>query len=496
VAESLYMAGWISYPRVDNTVYPPSLELDVILKTLSDVPVYHEYAQKLLKGGPLTPTRGSKETTDHPPIHPTGAADPEKLDAQAWRMYNLVARRFMATLSKPAVLESTRVDIDVAGEGFVVRGDVVITPGYRAIYPYGLKKDEVLPVLAEGETVGFLGAEMEDKQTQPPSRYSQGKLIQEMERLGLGTKATRHDIIQGLYDRKYVVNDPVEPTNKGTSVIEALSEYAERITTPAMTAELEAEMDNIANAKAKREDVVQHSRDLLGATVAALLPIAREVGERLKQASDEDAILGKCPKSGHDLSIKYSPKTRSHFVGCTGYPECDVTFPLPKQAKFQAVPEPCPTCGTPQVKIMQFKQRPKVICLDPKCETRREPEVVVGECPSGDGGKLIVRRSASTLKRFVRCTNYENCGVSYPLPQSGEIEPTPELCDCGTPKVIVHTRKGPWKICVNPECPLKVEDKSAVEAGRSAKPSPAKAKRTTAARKGAATKAKRKAAGS
>jgi DNA topoisomerase-1 len=504
VAESLYMSGWISYPRVDNTVYPPSLDLVAIVKTLAEVPAYHEYAASLLKA-PLQPTRGPKETTDHPPIHPTGAPDPEKLDGQAWRLYNLVARRFMATLSQPAILESTRVDIDVAGEPFVAHGDVVVVPGYRAIYPYGLRKEEHLPALADGQRVDFLGADLEEKQTQPPARYSQGKLIQEMEKLGLGTKATRHDIIQGLYDRKYVVNDPMEPTCKGESVIEALTTYAERITTPAMTSELEQEMDAIAQAKANREQVVQHSRDLLGSAVALLMPIAREVGEKLKRASDEDAVLGTCPRAEQDghpaehrLMIKYSPKTKSHFVGCTGYPECDLTFPLPRQAKFLAVDQACPECGKPQVKIVQFKQRPKVICLDPACPTRREPEVIIGKCPSGDEGDLVVRRSPSTLKRYVRCTNYENCGVSYPLPQSGEIEPTDEKCECGengTPKIIVHTRRGPWKICINPECHLKEGDKSAVEEGRSPKAvPPAKAKRQTAARKAAATR-KKKAAG-
>jgi DNA topoisomerase I len=502
VAESLYMDGLISYPRVDNTVYPPSLELKAILSALAGVAAYRETANALLAKGTLTATRGSKEATDHPPIHPTGAADPEKLKPEAWKLYNLVSRRFMATLSAPAVVEATKVRIDVAGEPFVARGEVLVVPGFRGIYPYGMKKEEQLPALAEGDTPAFLGVAgdgPEEKQTQPPSRFSQGKMIQEMEKLGLGTKATRHNILQTLYDRKYVTGDPMEPTCQGRSVIEALEEFAGRITSPEMTHQLEEEMDSIAEAHAQRETVVGHSRSLLEEIMRVLLAKTSEVGEKLKVAADEDSKLGKCPKSGHDLMIKYSPKTRSHFVGCSGYPDCDVTFPLPK-ARYESVPEPCPTCGTPQVKIMQFKQRPRVICLDPACPTRYEPEVIVGKCPSGDGGDLVVRRSPSSLKRYVRCTNYDECGVSYPLPQNGDIEPTDETCECGehgTPKIIVHTRKGPWKICINPECPLKVGDKSAVENGRSGKPwSPAAGKRRAGARKGApAKRASRKAGG-
>lgn len=456
VAESLYMSGYISYPRVDNTVYPPSLDLKGILRSLTEVPFYREYASALLAKGPLHATRGQKEATDHPPIHPTGAADPDALEPQAWKLYNLVARRFMATLSDPAKVEGTRVDLLVAGERFVARGDVIVSPGFRAIYPYGLRKEERLPPMEAGETVGFLGAEMQGKQTQPPARYSQGSLIQEMEKLGLGTKATRHDIIQTLYDRKYVNNDPMEPTHKGRSVIEALSAYAGEITSADMTVALEAKMTDVANGRATLDEVVRLSQDDLAQVLMELMPRVDEVAEKLKGALDEDAKVGKCPQSGHDLLIKYSPKNRSYFVGCAGYPDCPVTYPLPKNAKYQAVDDLCPECGSPQVRIIQFKKRPRVMCLSTDCSTKRGPSIVIAEggCPSGDGGDLIVQYSA-VGSRYVRCTNYENCKTSYPLPQQGEIEPTGATCECGAPKVTIHTKKGPWTICIDPQCPLK-----------------------------------------
>jgi DNA topoisomerase-1 len=466
IAESLYMSGYMSYPRVDNTVYPPSLDLRGILKTLSDVPFYHEHAQRLLAKGALQPTKGSKESTDHPPIHPTGAPDPDKLEPRAWKLYNLVARRFMATLSDAAIVESTKVTLDVAGEPFRTKGDVVVSPGFRAIYPYGLRKDENLPTLTEGDEVEFRGAEMEGKQTQPPARYSQGKLIQEMEKLGLGTKATRHDAIQTLYDRKYVQNDPIEPTNKGRTVIDALSTYAVEITTPEMTGSLEREMDAIANGRSSLPVVVGHSQNALATVVDELLGNVEAIAELLKGAIDEDAKVGKCPESGHDLLIKYSPRNRNYFVGCSGYPDCAVTYPLPKNAKYQAVDELCEVCGTPQVRIIQFKKRPRVMCLNPTCPTKKGPEIMVapGGCPTC-GGDLKVAYS-QVGSRYVRCTNYEECKTAYPLPQQGEIEPTEERCECGAPKVIVHTRKGPWKICVDPDCPLKPERSRGARGGK------------------------------
>ena len=76
----------------------------------------------------------------------------------------------------------------------------------------------------------------------------------------------------------------------------------------------------------------------------------------------------------------------------------------------------------------------------------------------GPPGRPKVIRSPRTLKRFVRCTNYDQCGVSYPLPQRGEIEPTGEVCEpCGSPKIVVQTGRGPWRICVDPDCPSKAE---------------------------------------
>ena len=72
-----------------------------------------------------------------------------------YKLYNLIARRFMATLSEPAVIEGTKVTLEVNGEPFAAKGDVLVKPGFRAIYPYGLKKDEQLPALEEGEMLDF-----------------------------------------------------------------------------------------------------------------------------------------------------------------------------------------------------------------------------------------------------------------------------------------------------------------------------------------------------
>ena len=249
----------------------------------------------------------------------------------------------------------------------------------------------------------FGGATKTHKQTEPPARYSQGKLIQEMEKLGLGTKSTRHSIIERLYTVKYVQNDPIEPSQLGIAVIDALDKFAPHITSSAMTANLEEEMSQIAAGDSKKVQVVRHSRDLLAQELENLLPHQEEVRDALADAVAADAYVGPCPKCGKDLQLRSSQKTRSMFIGCAGWPDCDVTYPLPK-GKIEALEEKCPTCGMPQIKVTAFRSKPRVLCIDPECETNKEPDLVVGTCPTcaeqGKEAKLIAHKNPRTLGRL------------------------------------------------------------------------------------------------
>ena len=472
LAESLYMDGLISYPRVDNTVYPSSLDLKDCVRTISKVPQYAPTCKALLSQPKLTATRGKQETTDHPPIYPTGAADPDKLQPAAWKLYNLIARRFLATLMGPATIEGTKVTFDVNGEPFQASGNVLANPGFLSIYPYGLKKDDQLPELHEGDVCDVRKMDLLAKQTEPPARYSQGKLIQEMEKRGLGTKSTRASIIDTLYQRKYLKNDPCEPSQLGMAIIDALNTYAPRITTPEMTSELEDDMTKVAEGTDTQTQVVTHSRALLAGMMDGLIEHTEDLSEAIADAVTADAKIGVCPKCGRDLVVKTSAKTRGSFAGCMGWPDCDVTYPLP-QGRIEALEGEaavCPDCGAPRIKVQPFRQKAYETCINPACPTNREPDVEVGVChacaEAGRTGKLIAHKSERTGKRFIRCTNYDDCGTSYPLPQRGKLEATGEECpDCGAPMVIVTTARGPWKLCPNMDCPGR-EKKAAAGRGR------------------------------
>ena len=491
LAESLYMDGLISYPRVDNTVYPRSLDLRATVKTLSAVPQYAPTCSKILGAEKITATRGKQETTDHPPIYPTAAADPSKLQPAEWKLYNLIARRFLATLMGPATIEGTKLLFDVEGEPFQATGSVLAVPGFREIYPFGLKKDDQLPRLEVGEILDVLKMQLDAKQTEPPARYSQGRLIQEMERRGLGTKSTRASIIQRLYDVKYLKNDPAEPSQLGMAVIDALTKYAPHVTSPDMTAELEDDMTKVSEGVETQDQVVTHSRALLAGMMDELIEHKDDLGEAIADAVTADAKVGVCPKCGKDLVMKNSAKTRGSFIGCMGWPDCDVTYPVPTRVKVIPIEGEggiCPECGAPRIKCQPFRQKAFEQCVNPACPTNVEPDVVVGQCKvcadAGRQGELVAHKSERTGKRFIRCTNFDDCGTSYPLPQRGELRATGEICEhCGAPIVEVVTQRGPWRICVNMDCPSKVKEETKPSRGKPRARSGARGRKTTRSRK-------------
>ncbi len=371
LAEDLYTDGYISYPRTDNTVYPRSLDLREVLGFLKRVEGVGQHAEKLLAKDKLSPTRGKKETTDHPPIYPTGYASKKALRDDQWKIYQLVVRRFLATLMGPAKTLRTTLRFDSGGETLTTGGTVVTEEGWLGAYPYSRRADEEIPNLSEGEVVKVVSAEVLAKETQPPGRYGAGRLINVMEDLGLGTKATRPNIIQNLYDRGYVHDDPLIPTEKGIKVAQALTDFASEIASHEMTAELEKSMDAISEGKISKENVVDESRDVLRRVYEHLQNSETEFADIVWEGIRTDETLGKCPVSGHDLIIRRNRKSRKRFVGCSGYPDCTVTYPLPQRGEIIPLGTTCDACGSPEIKVLGGR-RPWITCINMDCPKKQE----------------------------------------------------------------------------------------------------------------------------
>src|ERR687894_375286 len=396
LAEDLYTDGYISYPRTDNTVYPRSLDLREVLGYLKRVDGVEAHTESLLGAGKLSPTRGKKETTDHPPIYPTGYASRKALREDRWKIYQLVVRRFLATFSGPARTLRTTLRFDSGGETLVTGGTVVTEEGWLGVYPYSRRADEEVPNLSEGDVLQVVGKEILSKETQPPGRYGAGRLINVMEDLGLGTKATRPNIIQNLYDRGYVHDDPLVPTEKGMAVAQALTDFASEIASHEMTAELERSMDEISEGRISKASVVDSSRDVLRRVYDHLQDSETEFADIVWEGIRTDETIGKCPESGHDLIIRRNRKSRKRFVGCTGYPDCHVTYPLPQRGEILPLGTRCDACGSPEIKVLGGK-RPWVTCINMDCPKKQEKREAAEKAK--EGGEDSSTQSAQELQK-------------------------------------------------------------------------------------------------
>ena len=454
VAEELYTAGYVTYPRTDNTVYPDDLDPEALLESFVGHPPFGEDAEGLLDGA-VEPTSGDEETTDHPPIHPTGEVPGrQELSDDEWTVYELVVRRFLATVADPAEWEHLKVIADADDRLLKANGKRLVEAGYHDVYPYGSATENHVPAVEEGDVLGVDEARLEAKQTQPPRRRGQSRLIEEMADRGLGTKSTRHHTLEKLYDRGYIESDPPRPTRLARAVVEAAEQFADRVVDEEMTAQLEADMQAIADGEADLEEVTGESREMLRRIFEELHDSREAVGDHLRESMKADRTLGPCPDCGDDLLVRQS-RRGSYFVGCDGFPDCEYTLPLPSNGEPTALEERCDDHGLRRVKMLAGRSTFVHGC--PRCEAEAADEAddrVIGACPDcgdDDDGELAVKRLRSG-SRLVGCTRYPDCEYSLPLPRRGEIEVVEETCaDHDLPHLhVVDDGDDPWEL----GCPI------------------------------------------
>ncbi|WP_338727616.1 DNA topoisomerase I [Haladaptatus sp. DJG-WS-42] len=454
IAEDLYTSGFITYPRTDNTVYPNDLDVRDLLETFQNHRTFGEDAKSLLEVEDIEPTRGDSETTDHPPIHPTGEIPtPTEISEAEWEVYELVVRRFFATCADPAKWEHLRVVAEAEGLSLKANGKRLLEPGYHAVYPYYSTNENFVPDVDKGEELAVSNVRNDYKQTQPPRRYGQSRLIETMEKMGIGTKATRHETLEKLYDRGYVESDPPRPTRLAMAVVEAGEDYAENLVTEEMTSQLEADMQKIARGEATLDEVTTESREMLEEVFEELEASREKIGEHIQKSLKADKTLGPCPDCGNDLLVRRS-RRGSYFVGCDGYPECTYTLPLPSTGKPLILDETCEDHELRHVKMLAGRQTFVHGC--PQCkadEADEQEDEVIGTCPEcGEehDGELAIKR-LRTGSRLVGCTRYPDCDYSLPLPRRGEIEVTEERCEeHDLPELVVHSGDEPWQL----GCPI------------------------------------------
>ncbi|MFH1064968.1 MAG: DNA topoisomerase I [Nanoarchaeota archaeon] len=375
IAQYLYVNSYISYPRTSSNRLPAAVGYKKIITKLSKMFEYEEICKILLAKKELFPNNGKKTDPAHPAIYFTGET-PKELDERQTKIFDLIVRRTLASFGDKAKRETVSVEIDSNGEKFLAGGTRTIEQGWHKLYgQYAKFEEKEMPALKVGQQLKVDELNMHDKETTPPKRYTAASIIKALETKGLGTKATRSEIVDNLYKRNYARNISIETTELGLAIVTTLLKYCPEILDEKLTRKFEKEMELIKEDKKKGEEVLQDARAILTKVLAKFKANEKAIGEGLSEATkitrDKETIVGKCVNCGKDLRILYSKRFKTRFVACSGYPDCKTTYSLPF-----GLPKPtekkCEQCGFPLVLVIRAGKRPFDYCINKMCPAKVE----------------------------------------------------------------------------------------------------------------------------
>jgi DNA topoisomerase III len=343
-AQSLYEGKKaITYPRTSSRFLSGDLvpQLKIVASSLQPIPEYAQAAAFVVRLDqlPLGRVVNDAKVDDHHAIIPTEIEhDLTRFTPDERRVFDLIARRFLAVFHPPARHERTTIVTEVESERFRTRGKVTLEAGWRAVYGLDLESaarqqeedaeaEGELPPVRQGQPVVCVSAESEAKETKPPPRYNEatllsametaGKLIDDeelreaMKESGLGTPATRAETIETLIRREYVerVGKDLLATPKGLQVITMLE--AHKLTSPELTGDWEKKLAEIEHGRGDRARFMSEIEDFTRETVEKIAQLDKE------QLRPERAELGLCPRCGAQTGEIIRENSRAY--GCTSW---------------------------------------------------------------------------------------------------------------------------------------------------------------------------------
>lgn len=422
VAQSLYegvdigseTVGLITYMRTDSIRLAPEF-----------ISAAHDYIEENYGKQYVGRVKVSNKTENvqdaHEAIRPTDITrTPESikshLNTDQYKLYSLIYARALASLMCAAKVDATSVVLDNNDYKFNASGSRIQFDGYLKVYgQYEKNKDTFLPELAEGERLESQKVDKEQHFTNPPARYSEAKLIKELEELGIGRPSTYATIIDTIVAREYVemVDKTFKPTESGMLTNEKLVEYFDPIINVEYTAQMENELDEIANG----EDTYLNAITTFENKFEPLLDKANKEMEKIEPKKTGE----KCPECGGDLVIR---KGRyGEFIACSNYPECKYIKKDPNDRTGQPTGETCPKCGSPMVYKRGRYGEFEACSNYPTCKyikkKPREGDELIGK-PTGDkcpncGADVVWKRGRFGL--FKACSNYPECKTIIKTPK-------------------------------------------------------------------------------
>lgn len=314
IAQKLYEAGHITYMRTDSTNMG-----DQAIAQIASI-VKKSYGESYFQARKYT-TKSKNAQEAHEAIRPStfakagaGSTDEQK------KLYRLIWQRAVASQMSDAVMARTKISANVSSASipaFEATGSRISFDGWLKADPESVGEEMNLPKAKKGEPLELASIASEEKQTQPPSRYTEAGLVKELEKRGIGRPSTYASICKTIEDRGYVEreNRSLKPTDTGDVVSTFLEEYFPSYISDGFTAEMENKLDEIANGERSYEKTLS---EFYG-------PFHKDV--KSKEKLEKATNLGladerfKCPKCGSRMEIKLGRNGK--FLSCMRYPDCE-----------------------------------------------------------------------------------------------------------------------------------------------------------------------------
>lgn len=447
LAQRLYEAGLITYMRTDSTTL--SQEAVGVCRSR----IEREYGALYLPEKPpvYASKKGAQEA--HEAIRPTdvgvvGANLPD-LEPDQLRLYDLIWRQFVACQMSPAEYDSMVVTVTAGDYELRVSGRTVRFEGWLKVLPPAAKKEEpILPKVAVGEELRLGELHPSQHFTKPPPRYSEAGLVKELEKRGIGRPSTYASIISTIQERGYVklVNRRFYAEKLGDLVTARLLDSFSRLLDYGFTAGLEAELDNIADAKENWKEALDRFYSDFSATLRA--------AARSMRGNPPIEIDFPCPKCGRKMAVRTG--RTGVFLGCTGYAlepkerckgtinlapgeEAEASVPASEGGEEDAEPSGpapliakthCPVCATAMDSYLVDEHHKLHVCGNsPDCpgtliekgtfklKGYEGPTLPCDKCD----GQMQLR--IGRFGKYFACTRYPDCRNTRKLLRSGQAAP-------------------------------------------------------------------------
>lgn len=443
IAQKLYEAGHITYMRTDSVTLS-QVALQGIYKEIEK-----QYGNEYLSPRTFV-TRSKNAQEAHEAIRPTEAKKHRAGTTEdQLKLYRLIWERTVASQMADAKIMRTKLSANIENNSvpnFSVNGARTLFNGWLAADIAACGEEVELPHLREGEPLTLVSIESEEKATEPPARYTEAGLVKELEKRDIGRPSTYASIIKTLEDRGYVekVNKTLHPTDTGDVVSSFLEEHFPKYVSDSFTAEMEQELDDIANGTKNYEKIL---KDFYGPFTKDVK--AREKIEKITNLGDAEAHLT-CPLCDGPMIIKLGKTGK--FLSCKRFPDCMGARKIdgsimegPKETG-----EVCPKCEKGKLIEREGRFGKFISCANyPKCkfiktseeeEAKKKTGVTCTECKKGE---LMERRGRFGL--FYSCSNYPDCKLII------KSKPTGNSCpECGS--LMMEGTKTIPERCSNKKC--------------------------------------------